>query len=67
MFSSLIMNIVNLVGNAVTIYLLGWGVVGAGLATLISRSVGAYITQRALRDPHSPLKVPGPTCRCTRQ
>lgn len=30
MFSSLIMNIVNLVGNAVTIYLLGWGVVGAG-------------------------------------
>ena len=31
MFSSLIMNIVNLVGNAVTIYLLGWGVVGAGL------------------------------------
>lgn len=59
MFSSLIMNIVNLVGNAVTIYLLGWGVVGAGLATLISRSVGAYITQRALRDPHCRIPYPG--------
>ena len=59
MFSSFIMNIVNLVGNAVTIYLLGWGVVGAGLATLISRSVGAYITQRALRDPHCRIPYPG--------
>lgn len=59
MFSSLIMNIVNLVGNAVTIYLLGWGVVGAGLATLISRSVGAYITQRALRNPHCRIPYPG--------
>ena len=44
MFSSFIMNIVNLIGNSVTIFWLGWGVMGAGLATLISRSVGAYIT-----------------------
>ena len=36
-----------------------WGVVGAGLATLISRSVGAYITQRALRDPHCRIPYPG--------
>lgn len=33
--------------------------VGAGLATLISRSVGAYITQRALRDPHCRIPYPG--------
>lgn len=41
MFSSLIMNIVNLVGNAVTIYLLGWGVVGAGIATFGTASTAA--------------------------
>lgn len=59
MFSSFIMNIVNLIGNSVTIFWLGWGVMGAGLATLISRSVGAYITQRALRDPHCRIPYPG--------
>mgnify|MGYP000106929786 FL=1 len=30
MFSSFIMNIVNLIGNSVTIFWLGWGVMGAG-------------------------------------
>ena len=54
-----LINIVNLIGNSVTIFWLGWGVMGAGLATLISRSVGAYITQRALRDPHCRIPYPG--------
>lgn len=59
MFSSFVMNIVNFIGNSLTIYVFGWGVIGAGLATLISRSVGAYITQRALRDPHCRIPYPG--------
>ena len=54
-----LINIVNLIGNSVTIFWLGWGVMGAGLATLISRSVGAYITQRALRDLHCRIPYPG--------
>ncbi len=40
MFVSLIMNIINIIGNAYFIYILKTGVMGAGLATLISRVIG---------------------------
>mgnify|MGYP000932154664 CR=1 FL=1 len=43
MFTSLIMNIVNIGGNAILIYGCGWGTAGAGTATLVSRIVAAYI------------------------
>lgn len=59
MRSSAMMNVVNLIGNSLTIYVFGWGVVGAGLATLISRAVGAYITQRALKEPTCRIPYPG--------
>ncbi len=59
MHSSFIMNIVNLIGNSLTIYVFGWGVVGAGLATLISRAVGAWVTNRALRNPKCRVPYPG--------
>ena len=43
MFTSLIMNIVNIGGNAILIYGCGWVTAGAGTATLVSRIVAAYI------------------------
>ena len=55
---SLAMNIINVAGNALTIYGLGWGVFGAGLATLISRVIGAVVVQHALMDPHASIPYP---------
>ena len=40
---SLVMNLMNLAGNYTLIYLLGLGALGAGISTLISRTVGALI------------------------
>ena len=55
---SLAMNIINVAGNALTIYGLGWGVMGAGLATLVSRVIGAVVVQHALKDPHASIPYP---------
>jgi len=43
MFIAIIMNVLNVVGNALGIYVLQWGVAGAALSTLLSRVVGAII------------------------
>ena len=40
---SLLMNVVNIIGNALLIYLFEWGAVGAAVATLFSRLVGAFV------------------------
>ena len=40
---SILMNLVNIVGNAVLIYVFEWGAVGAAVATLCSRIVGAVV------------------------
>ena len=40
---SVIMNIINVIGNAILIYGFGMGAAGAAIATLISRSAGAVI------------------------
>lgn len=58
LYSSAAMNIINICGNALTIYGLGWGVMGAGLATLLSRMTGAAVTQFALRKPNSMIPYP---------
>ncbi len=58
LYTSVAMNIINICGNALTIYGLGWGVFGAGLATLISRVVGAVVTQRMLRKPECIIPYP---------
>lgn len=43
MFIAIIMNVLNVIGNAVGIYALNLNVAGAALATLLSRIVGALI------------------------
>lgn len=43
MFTSLLMNILNIGGNAVLIFGFQWGAAGAGTATLVSRSIGAIV------------------------
>ena len=55
---SLVMNLVNVAGNALTIYGLGMGVTGAGLATLVSRAVAAVLVQKHLRRKDNPIPAP---------
>ena len=43
MIASIIMNIINVVGNAVLIFIFKMGAAGAGIATLISRIIGALL------------------------
>lgn len=54
---SILMNAINLVGNAITIYSFGMGAAGAGLATLVSRIVGSLVITYMLRNPKNTLHV----------
>ena len=58
LMTSLIMNIINVVGNAILIYGFGWGVAGAGIATLASRIVGAAVMQKSLSKPDNLIPCP---------
>ena len=49
MINALIMNIINLIGNAIFIYGAGWGAFGAGLSTTISRVIAAIVMMVMLR------------------
>ncbi|MDR0635879.1 MAG: MATE family efflux transporter [Treponema sp.] len=51
MINAAMMNVVNIAGNAVFIYGLGWGAFGAGLATTLSRVASAVVIMRQLRNP----------------
>lgn len=57
MITALICNIVNVAGNAVTIYVFEWGVFGAALSTLISRIVSMAIMLVWITSKKSPVKV----------
>ena len=48
MYISLLMNLINLVGNAILIFLFQMGVAGAAIATLIARTVAAVIIFRLM-------------------
>lgn len=54
---SILMNVINVVGNAITIYMFGMGAAGAGLATLISRIAGGVVITWLLRDERNTLCV----------
>ena len=55
--TSLVMNLINVVGNAIGIYGLKWGVFGAALATLISRIVGAAVMLVLMRNKDNPIHI----------
>lgn len=57
MIASFIMNIVNIIGNAILIYGFKTGVAGAAIATLISRVVGAAFLIILLHDKHNIIYV----------
>ena len=51
MLSSLVMNVINIGGNAVLIYGFGMGVLGAALASLVSRAVSCLVVLWLLQRP----------------
>ena len=59
MLSSLVMNVVNIGGNAVLIFGFGMGVMGAALASLISRAVACFAVLSLLQKPACPMRVEG--------
>ena len=54
---SIVMNLINVAGNALAIYGLGLGAAGAGLATLVSRVIGGAMITWFLRNPSNTLCV----------
>jgi len=72
MLSSLVMNVVNIGGNAVLIYGFRMGVMGAALASLVSRAIACFAVLYLLQKPDCPLRVDGlraltPKARLIRQ
>lgn len=57
MFCALLMNLINIGGNAILIYGFGMGVTGAAIASLVSRAVGAFIVTRLLLKPGCPVQL----------
>ncbi|MCL1793466.1 MAG: MATE family efflux transporter [Oscillospiraceae bacterium] len=57
MMNAIVMNILNLTGNAVFIYVFRLGAFGAGLATLIARMVAALCMMKTLRNPFLDIHV----------
>lgn len=63
---SIMMNVINVAGNALTIYGLNMGAAGAGLATLISRVAGGLLITWLLRDERNLLCVRSYSLRLSR-
>ena len=59
MLSSLVMNVINIGGNAVLIFGFGMGVMGAALAGLVSRALACAVVLHLLPKPACPLRVDG--------
>lgn len=54
---SIIMNLVNVIGNAYFIFSLKLGVIGAGLATLLSRIIGSTIILILIANPMNVISI----------
>ena len=59
MLSSLVMNVVNIGGNAILIYGFGMGVMGAAIASLVSRAIACCAVLFLLQKPACPLRIEG--------
>lgn len=57
MYVSLLVNIINIGGNALLIYGLGFGVEGAAIPTFISRTAAAVVLLIALKKKNNPIHV----------
>lgn len=51
LMASLMMNVINIGGNAALIYGCGWGTAGAGTATLVSRAASAVLMLVLIKNP----------------
>jgi putative MATE family efflux protein len=51
LMASILMNVINIGGNAVLIYGFGWGAEGAGTATLVSRAAAAVLMLVLIKNP----------------
>lgn len=58
LYTSVVMNVINVVGNAVFIFVFHMGAAGAGLATLLSRIAGCFVIQHMLKSPNSLIPYP---------
>jgi putative MATE family efflux protein len=57
MWVSLLMNLINVSGNALLIFVVRMGVEGVAIPTLVSRAVGAAVIVALLKRPELPLRV----------
>lgn len=57
MFTSFLMNVVNITGNAVLIFGFHLGVMGAGIASLASRVLGAVVIMLLVRNQDNPIHI----------
>lgn len=59
MFTALLMNVVNIGGNAILIFGFNLGVAGAAIASLASRVLGCAAILFLLRHPHGQIRISG--------
>jgi putative MATE family efflux protein len=57
MYSSLVCNIVNIIGNSLTIYILKMGVAGAAIATTVGRFIAMMLMLLWISDKKSPVRI----------
>jgi len=57
MFASTVVNLINIAGNAICIYLLRMGVEGVAIPTLVSRMVGAIMLLVPLSSPYREIYI----------
>lgn len=59
LFSSLLMNIINIIANSLFIYGFKWGVFGAGFATMLSRIIVSVVLFKMLYNPSNIVNIKG--------